>query len=326
MSMPRQARLDSPGTLHHVMIRGTERAPIFRDDTDRGDFVSRMRKLTRETGTKVAAWSLMRNHVHLLLFSGPAGISMFMRRLLTGYAVGFNLRHRRHGHLFQNRYKSIVCEENTYLLELVRYIHLNPLRAGAVKSLGELEEYPWSGHQAIIHKGANDWQERDYVLGQFSEKEGKAVRAHSKFMDAGKDQGRRPELVGGGLIRSLGGWSEVLALKGKRERMEHDTRVLGAGDFVAEIIREADKKTTRYIRTGDRDKLISEVIRKICVEEGIGEQELRMGGRARKISNVRARISCHLVREFGISKAEIARYLGVCTSAIARAVQKRGEA
>ena len=308
------------------MVRGIEKAPIFRDDTDREDFVSRMRKLSRETGTRILAWSLMRNHVHLLFFSGRAGIAMFMRRLLTGYAVGFNLRNRRHGHLFQNRYKSIVCEEDTYLLELVRYIHLNPLRAGAVKNLRELDRYSWSGHQSIIQKSANDWQDREYVLGQFHEKEGKAIREYRKFMEAGKDQGRRPELVGGGLIRSLGGWSEVLALKGKRERMEHDTRILGSGDFVAEIIKEAERKNIRCLRASDREKGIGEVIRKICVEEGIGEQELRMGGRARRVSKARARISCHLLHEFGISKAEIARHLGVCTSAIARAVQNRGQA
>ncbi len=320
--MARQSRLDSPGTLHHVMIRGIERALIFRDDKDREDFLLRMRKLTRETGTRILAWALMGNHVHLLLFSGPASISVFMRRLLTGYAIGFNLRHRRNGHLFQNRYKSILCEEDTYLLELVRYIHLNPLRANVVESLEDLERYPWSGHRAVIHEGENDWQERTYMLVRFHEKESKAIRAYRKFMEAGREQGRRPELVGGGLIRSLGGWSQVLSLKEKRERMEHDTRILGSGDFVAEILREAEKKITRYIRVSERDKLIPQVIKKMCLEEGIREKELRMGGRTRKISKLRARISCYLVQEFGSSRAEIARHLGVCTSAIARAVQK----
>jgi hypothetical protein len=102
--------------------------------------------------------------------------------------------------------------------------------------------------------------------------------------------------------------------------MEHDTRILGSGDFVAEIMREAEKKVKRYLRTREREKLIDNWIKKICLEEGIGEQELRMGGRARKISRVRAKISCHLVREYGLSRAEIARRLGVSTSAIARVV------
>ena len=87
-----------------------------------------------------------------------------MRRLLTGYAQGFNRRHRRRGHLFQNRYKSIVCEEDPYLLELVRYIHLNPLGGLLVKSLGELDRYPRSGHRVLIGGGESEWQERNYGL------------------------------------------------------------------------------------------------------------------------------------------------------------------
>jgi REP element-mobilizing transposase RayT len=131
--MPRQARLDAPGTLHHVMIRGIEGARVFQDDLDRSDFVSRMGRLAEKTGTKVLAWVLMDNHVHLLMFSGHEGISKFMRRLLTGYAIRYNLKYHRSGYLFQNRYKSVVCEEEPYLMELVRYIHLNPLRAEVVR-------------------------------------------------------------------------------------------------------------------------------------------------------------------------------------------------
>jgi len=128
--MPRQARLDSPGTLHHVMIRGIEKRRIVDDDVDRHDFVRRLGALAEETRTPIYAWALMSNHAHLLLCSGAMGLAKFMRRLLTGYAVRYNLRHRRHGPLFQDRYKSIVCDGDQYFTELVRYIHLNPLRVG----------------------------------------------------------------------------------------------------------------------------------------------------------------------------------------------------
>ena len=319
--MPRQARLDAPGTLHHVMIRGIERSPIFKDDQDRQDFVSRMGMLAQETGTKILAWALMRNHVHLLFFSGPDGISQFMRRLLTGYALRYNRRHRRNGHLFQNRYKSIICEEESYLLELVRYIHLNPLRAAVVKRMGDLDRYPWSGHAILMGKEKNDWQEREYVLHQFRKKEGKAIQAYRKFMEEGKGQGRRPELVGGRLIRSLGGWSQVLSLRGSGEKIESDSRILGNGDFVAEIIREAEKKVRRYLRAGEMNKSIDKSIKEICLKEGVTEQELRMGVRTRKFSRARAKIAYHLSHELGISRAEIARQLGVCTSAIVKAIQ-----
>src|SRR4030042_2418367 len=168
--MPRKARLDTPGTLHHVMIRGLDRRRIFWDDEDRRDFLSRVVQLVKKSGDRIVAWTLMENHVHFLRFSGPLGLPAFMRRLLTGYAGCFNRRHRRIGHLFQNRYKSIVCEEEVYLLELVRYIHLNPLRASVVKTLGELDVYPWSGHCVLVGKKRNDWQGGDYVLRPFGKR------------------------------------------------------------------------------------------------------------------------------------------------------------
>ena len=140
--MPREARLDAPGALHHIVVRGIERRKIFRDDSDRGDFLERLSAILGESRTPCYAWALMPNHFHLLLKTGQTPISTLMRRLLTGYAVSFNLRHRRSGHLFQNRYKSILCQEDSYLLELVRYIHLNPLRAKLVSSMKEFAGMP----------------------------------------------------------------------------------------------------------------------------------------------------------------------------------------
>jgi REP element-mobilizing transposase RayT len=303
------------------MIRGIEGAKIFLDDKDRENFLSRTGKLVGNTGTRILAWVLMDNHVHLLLFSGQPGISTFMRRLLTGYAVWFNRRYRRSGHLFQNRYKSILCEEDPYLLELVRYIHLNPLRASVVKSLEELDHHRWSGHGVLLRKNPRDWQETEYVLGQFSTGKRKAIRAYQKFVAEGKDLGRRPDLVGGGLIRSLGSWSKVLSLRERGERMGHDSRVLGSVDFVERMIREADEKLTRQMKHRGRKISIEEVIKSMCKEEGVRDQELKTGGQRRKISRVRAKIAYYLSREMGISMAEIARNLGVGTSAIAMAIK-----
>ncbi|MFA7372405.1 MAG: transposase, partial [bacterium] len=126
--MPRQARLDAPGVLHHVMVRGIEQGKIVDGRKDREDFIRRMGRIAIDSGTNIYAWAIMNNHAHILLRSGNTGLAAYMKRLLTGYAVAYNLRHKRHGHLFQNRYKSIVCEEETYFQEVIRYIHLNPLR------------------------------------------------------------------------------------------------------------------------------------------------------------------------------------------------------
>jgi REP element-mobilizing transposase RayT len=304
------------------MIRGIERANIFRDDKDREDFLSRVGEIGKATGTRILAWVLMNNHVHLLLFSGSSGLPKFMRRLLTGYAVWFNRRHQRAGHLFQNRYKSIVCEEGPYLLELVRYIHLNPLRSQVVQSLEELDRYRWSGHGVLIGKVRQDWQERKYVLNQFGRGERQSVRAYRKFIEEGKGLGRRPELVGGGLVRSLGGWSKVLSLRNRGEETEHDSRILGSGDFVQAVMRDAEEAIARQLRNRGT-KRIEEMIRRMCRESGVSERELRSGSQRRRVSEVRAEIACYLSREMGISMAEMARRLGVGTSAIAMAIRRR---
>ena len=157
--MPRKARIDAPGALHHIIVRGIERRKIFRDDSDRDNFLKRLGNVLTETETPCFAWALIPNHSHLLLRTGITAIATVMRRLLTGYAVSFNRRHRRHGQLFQNRYKSILCQEELYLLELVRYIHLNPLRAGLVAELKSLDNYPYSGHRVLMGKLTHVWQD-----------------------------------------------------------------------------------------------------------------------------------------------------------------------
>ncbi len=206
--MPRQARLDSPGTLHHVMIRGIEKGDIVGDDRDREEFVARMGELADETRTKIYAWTLMSNHAHILLGSGPKGLSRYMRRLLSSYASYYNRRHQRHGHFFQNRYKSIVCEEDPYFMELVRYIHLNAVRGGIVQSLSALDGYRWCGHAVVLGRRERRWQDTAYVVKWFGSKE-----RYRDFVKGGIAQGQRPELVGGGLIRSQGGWSAVKAMR-----------------------------------------------------------------------------------------------------------------
>lgn len=320
--MPRQARLDAPGTLHHVIIRGIEKRSIIDNQEDGEDFVSRMGQIALDTGTVIYGWSLMTNHVHILLRSGASGLSKYMRRLLTGYALAYNRRHFRHGHLFQNRYKSIVCEEDSYFRELVRYIHLNPLRAKVVQDIGELEKYPWCGHGVLMGRFKNAWQDRDYVLGWFGKKEGEAKKAYSKYVQEGIAQGRRPELVGGGLIRSQGGWSQVISMRRHGGRELSDERILGHGDFVERVIKEADESLRYQFRESERRQEVEELIQEVCREENINIKELRAGSRRRRISLVRLQVASKLLEVYGIPLAEIARQLGVTTSAISKALKK----
>lgn len=320
--MPRQARLDAPGTLHHVIVRGIEKKAIVTGDTDRKDFVSRMGDLALETGTRIYAWALMSNHAHILLSSGPGGLPGFMRRLLTGYAVVYNLRHSRHGHLFQNRYKSIVCEEDAYFMELIRYIHLNPVRADIVKNMPELDRYQWCGHGVITGHLKNDWQDRDYVLRWFGKRKREAKRAYRNYVEKGLEQGSRPELVGGGLIRSMGGWSEVLSMRRLGLREESDARILGSGDFVNDVIREADAKIRQRFPDLERAQRIEKYIEGQCREKGVNMAELRAGSRRPEVSRLRRRIAMGLLNDHGIPLADIARRVGVTTSAISKMLRR----
>jgi len=243
--MPRSARLDAPGVLHHIMVRGIERRKIFFDDKDREDFLLRLERLIPATKTSCFAWAFMPNHAHFLFRTGSSPLATLMSRLLTGYAIYFNRRHRRSGQLFQNRYKSILCQEDAYLTELVRYIHLNPVRAGLVKNLEELNRYAYSGQSVLMGNRQRAWQDTDYVLKYFGRQRDYARGQYEAFMAAGLHQGRREELSGGGLIRSLGGWKAIKAGDLKGTFIKSDERILGDNDFVEEILSGAEEKYER---------------------------------------------------------------------------------
>ena len=236
--MPRGPRLDAPGALHHVMVRGLDRQRIFRDDRDRGNLIGRLAALAQAGAVAVYAWALLPNHFHLLVRTGARPLARTMRSLLTGYAGGFNRRHHRVGHLFQNRYKSILVEEEPYLLELVRYVHLNPLRAGRVKDLAQLDRHPWSGHAALVGRRTVPWQDTSTILRRFAPTQPRACARYRAFVAEGVGRGPRPELQGGGLVRSAGGWAVVGALRRGREHWMADERILGSSEFGESLLRE----------------------------------------------------------------------------------------
>ena len=320
--MPRQARLDAPGTLHHIILRGLERGQIVADAQDRAAFLARLGTVATATGTTLYAWALLPNHAHLLVRSGRAGLPRFMRRLLTGYAITFNRRHKRVGHLFQNRYKSIVVEEDAYFRELVRYIHLNPLRARLVPDLRALGRYPWCGHRALLCGAPPPWHDRAYVLAWFGGSERAAVRAYRSYLQEGSAQGRRPELVGGGLLRSLGGWAEVQAVRRRATQVLADPRILGTGAFVERLLAEGDARLQSQHVRASRLGETAAIVRAECQRAGISAEELQMGGRRRRLSAVRARLAVRLVTQLGLSLAEAARHLGVSTSGLAKVVMR----
>jgi putative transposase len=317
--MPRSARLDAPGVLHHVIGRGIEKRPIFLTDEDRNDFLARLGHLAEEGSFEVYAWALLPNHFHLLCKTAKQPLARSMRCLLTGYVVKFNKRHSRNGHLFQNRYKSIVCQEDAYLLELVRYIHLNLLRAGIAKSLEALHRSPWSGHSALMGHQKRKWQDTEYVLSYFGKGAGKR-RQYVQFVSEGITLGRRPELVGGGLIRSMGGWSGVLGLRRRGEKTASDERILGDGEFVERVLEEWDEVGRASLRLPRVRGSLSVLARQVCENWGVTIEELRSGSRRQVVLKAREEFSQIAVQGLGYSGAEVARFVGVSGSCVTRIV------
>ena len=316
--MPRQARLDSPGTLHHVIVRGIEGRNIVEDNNDRTNMISRMGTLAEETKTDIYAWALMSDHMHILIKSGSHGLSKFMRRLLTGYAITFNMRHKRHGHVFQNRYKSIVCDEDNYFKELVRYIHLNPIRAGTVKDIPSLNKYPWCGHSTVMGKESLEWHNTNYVLSWFGTFRNESIKNYIKYIEDGISEGRRDDLVGGGLIRTLGRWSQVISSRKSNDNVLYDTRILGKNEFVERVISEADDKIKNQVSSNRRITDANELIKEICKNKNVNVAELKGGSRRGNASEVRAYLARLLPKYYGLTLAETARQLGVTTSAVSK--------
>jgi REP element-mobilizing transposase RayT len=322
--MPRKARIDAPGALHHIMARGIEKRKIFYDNFDRDTFVDRLGVVIPETQTACFAWALMPNHIHMLIRTGPTPISTVMQRLLTGYSVGFNRRHKRHGHVFHNRFKSILCQEEIYLLELVRYIHLNPLRAGLVTNYEALETYAYTGHGIIMGKYRSDWQDTGYVLGMYGKKPAIARRRYAEFVKKGIVEGRKPELVGGGLVRSLGGWSRVGELRDKGNRSKGDERILGDGDFVENILRQCQERMERKYLYKNKGYGFEWLTGKVSTTLGIHKEEITRSGRYPRRVEARSVLCYWASRELGISTIALSKRLGISQPTVSQSI-RRGE-
>ncbi len=314
--MPRQNRLNNPGSLFHIISRGIERRKIFLTEDDRENFLERLSLGLSKTGYQCYAWALMPNHLHLLLRSGVAPLSDLMRGLMGGYAGSFNRRHKRRGVLFQNRYKSIICQEDAYLLELVRYIHLNPLRAKLVEDIKSLKKFPWTGHSAVCGAIKREFQEVEEVLSLFGEKRKSALSDYIKFISEGVSMGNREDLTGGGLRRSAGGWIGVELLKKQKEYWQGDDRILGDGDFVTKVLKASEEeieKKEKLLRQGWDLERLSHIV---CKTMSVNPNDLREKGRANNLSEAKAAISYLANNDLGKRRKEIADFFKVSKPAI----------
>ncbi|QWV93190.1 transposase [Geomonas oryzisoli] len=323
--MPRQARIDAPGACHHIICRGIERRKIFLDDTDRDRFLLRLGHVLKKSSTRCFAWALIPNHFHLLLQTGNTPISDVMRRLTTGYAVEFNHRHNRSGHLFQNRYKSILCQMDLYLLELVRYIHLNPIRAGIVDTLPELRRHRFCGHGQLLGDTKYAWQETSEVLGRFGSNEHDARCNYENFVAEGLKTGKRQDLTGGGMVRSAGGWEEVIAARRAGIFLKSDERILGDSEFVERVLQRAEEyveRTSAYRTEGfDFEHAVARVARLLKMDDA----RVCQHGKEPLLVKARSLLCYWATSELGMTETEVAIKLGITQSSVSRSAA-RGEA
>lgn len=295
--MPRGPRLDAPGCLHHVILRGIERCRIFHDDWDRRDLHARLSRILPEAGMRCFAWALMPNHVHLVLRTGPMPLARVMARINTGFARSFNQRHVRVGYLFQGRYKSILVAAETQLLALVRYVHLNPLRAGLVSSRAALARYPWSGHATLMGHHAAPFQDVQEILQRFDSATAEARRLLEEWMRVEPDPEPPPAA-------------------GDRHVARHARIGEGLPD---ERLPHRNRRRAREPRRVDPERRMRSLVARVCEAREVAVDELLAGVRIRPVADARAEIAYRACSELGLSGSAVARALGISKGALSHA-------
>ena len=283
--MPRHPRIHAPGLLYHLMARGNNGQKIFRGEADYRFFVEGLGRTRENHPFRLYAFCLMPNHFHLLAEVGEAPTARIMQALLTAYSREFNRRHDHRGHVFQGRYKAIVCDKESYLLELTRYIHLNPVRARLVK---RPEDWPWSGHRCYLGTVLDPLIDAGPVMGLLQ-----SPKRYADFVRQGRGADYVPEWHPGEGSPYLGD--------------ERFVRQLGTP------LRDRPAEGRRSL-----DALCRSVAREGRLEVGV----LRRAGRSAAIVVQRDRFIVRAVAEEGYRAAEVAHYLGCDASNITRAMQK----
>lgn len=319
--MARSIRLDRPGATHHVMGRTISGRPLFGDDYDRISFIVRLGRCCVCCGVKVLAWCLMPNHFHLLVRTSDTPLSSFMARLLTGHASHMNARHHGSGHLFQGRFKSILVADESYLTTLIRYIHLNPLRAGLLSNLKDLGTYRWCGHRMLAGSPAPCWMDVRSALGVFADDKKSAVRSYQQFMAEGVQIGGSEDVPVHAITRA-----GMDVPSGRKVSMERDvSREHLAGDIrtARNIAREIpEEMRSRFRKRVPADEGIEALFVEIKRRWRINRKDLMKRSWGGDISEARAFMAYYLTAELGFSLAEAGRRLGISRAAAYMAVMR----
>ena len=287
--MARKPRVEFDGAFYHVIVRGNQRQRTFHDDQDRQTYLQRVEHYRQRYGFRLYAYVLMANHVHLLIETKSVGLSKIMQGIQFSYTQSYNRRHHKVGHLFQGRYKAILCDRDAYLLELMRYIHLNPAR---LKVPDDPWRYRWSSHGAYLGKPSAVKVDIKAVLSQFSSTLGAARRAYQRFMEEGLRQGHEEKY-----------YATV------------DQRFLGEEPFVSKV---AERSEAKDVEIGAKKISFARVLEAISHAHGVTSDMLLRAGRQRRWVAIRAQL-VFLARQWcGLTAKELGQRLYRDASMISR--------
>jgi REP element-mobilizing transposase RayT len=289
--MARKQRIHYPGALYHVILRGNALQDIFFDDGDRSRFFLLLQEGIEKFGFRIHAYCLMTNHVHLAVQVGAMPLSRIMQNLSLRYTIWNNRRLNRSGHLFQGRYKAVLVDADSFLLELVAYIHLNPVRAGMAATP---ENHPWSSHRAYLGEETIPWLTTEQVLSMFGSHHDKATKLFADFVGERLGDGHRDEFHRGGGI---------------------DSRLLGEERFVDEVMERARMRRGLKPTVGE----ILETVKAICT---IDDEVLCSRQRGRSIIEART-LAAWAVSEFSDGTiSEVGRIFGRDVSTLSACIKR----
>ena len=279
------------------MLRGNGGHDIFFSDQDRHHLYRLVQDGVSRFRYRVHGFCLMTNHLHLALQVGAIPLSRCMQNLAFRYTRWINRREKRVGHLFQGRYQTVLVDRDSYLLELVRYIHLNPVRTGMVK---KAVDYRWSGHRTYLWKAEIPWLTTDWILGQFGRRLGEARQRYGMFVREGVGEGYREEF----------------------HRGSEDSRVVGDDDFVGKVLDRLDERI-------DTRPSLYKIVRTVRQAYGMKEAELRVSSQRRVASEARAVIGWLAMELGSATLSEVGRWckrdVATISSAVRRLVERATE-
>ena len=312
--MPTKKRIVVPGAIAHIMARGIDGMVIFKDDDDRSYFLHLLESAISKTGYLCYGWVLMNNHYHLIMRCSDRSLDDLMRSMNSRYARYYNMKYKRRGYLFQDRFKSIITQDQNYLEELIRYAHLNPIRAGICKSMEELDAYRWCGHGVLMGKTTCLFQTTDAVLRRFGSTDSSSRENYRKFIAEGASTIKDDWIVQ--TVRESN--------RGIERKERPSCWVIGDQEFVMSVMRKNEQRLRT--RSALHEKWsIEDVFRRVAAEQGLELDALKRRSRMSKVSAGRKRGAYICCRVLGYRIEEVAAYLKISGPAVSSAIAGAGE-